>query len=121
MRVRTQSKKYSIWAMTLTGAFAILGQVTTVAAQTNHALSSAQSADLGEAERITRQAEQLYNRQDYDAVIPLQKRVLTLREQFLSPHHPDVASSVYTLAHIYERQGNYSEAKPLDQKFLAVA
>lgn len=119
MRVRRQSKKYSIWVVTLVSAIAILGLVPPIAAQTNPA-PSAQSADLGEAERLTWQAEQLYNRQDYGAAIALQEQALTLREQSLSPHHPDVASSVYTLAHLYERQGNYSKAEPLYQRFLAI-
>ncbi len=64
------SKKWSLWAVTLVGAIAFTSIIPPVTAQTNPP-SSAQSAELAEAERLNQQIQQLYQQGKYSDAIPL--------------------------------------------------
>ena len=45
---------------------------------------------------------------------------LAIREKALGPDHPDVATSLYDLAELYQVQGQYAKAEPLYQRALAI-
>jgi tetratricopeptide (TPR) repeat protein/CHAT domain-containing protein len=47
-------------------------------------------------------------------------RALAIREKTLGPDHPDVASSLNTLAGLYYAQGQYAQAEPLYKRALAI-
>ena len=50
---------------------------------------------------------------------PLYVRALAARERVLGAEHPDTLVSVNDLAGLYEREGRYEEAEPLNVRALA--
>ena len=63
----------------------------------------------------------LYNDQGrYEAVEPLYRRALAIREKVFGPDHPDVALSLNNLAELYHNQGRYEAAEPLHRRALAI-
>lgn len=119
MRVRRQSKKYSIWAVTLIGAIAILSPILPVVGQ-NDFPSSDQPARLAEAERLEDRISQLHIQGKQNEAISLAQRALTIYEQVLGQDHPKVTGSLNTLADLYKEQGKYSAAEPLLQRVLSI-
>ena len=105
------------WATVLLGAAVLAGAPRPAEAQPKaipHALP------LAEAERLTRGADKLREEGTYDAALPLAERALTLREKALGPDHPDVATSLNTLAVLYIAKGDYARAEPLALRGLAI-
>ena len=43
-----------------------------------------------------------------------------IHEKVLGGEHPDVATSLNTLASLYQEQGRYAEAEPLNKRALAI-
>ncbi len=62
----------------------------------------------------------LRDRARYEQAAPLMQRALAIREQQLGPIHPDTATSLSSLAELYQAQGKYAEAEPLYQRALAI-
>lgn len=121
MRVRTQIKKWMPWVVTLVGAIALLITIPKqVVAQTTPVSSFNQSADLAEAEQLDRQISQLNIQGRQSEAITLAQRALTIYQQVLGQEHPDVATSLNTLAELYLSQKNYSQAEPLFWRALAI-
>ncbi len=119
MRVRkAQSRKWSLWGVTLVSAIALQSAIPPIAAQTQP--SAAQSAELKEAERLNQQVEQLYEEGGYKEAIPLAQRAIAISEKALGRKHPDVATSLNNLALLYVAQGNYTQAEPLYQRSLDI-
>ncbi len=81
--------------------------------QSTPPVSTAQSAELAEAERLDQQVIQLDNEGKYSEAITLAERALAIRKKILGKEHPDVAASLNNLAGLYSRQGRYAEAEPL--------
>ncbi|MHC5727353.1 MAG: CHAT domain-containing protein, partial [Nostoc sp.] len=73
-------------------------------------VSTAQSAQLAEAERLEQQTDKLYNEGKYSEAIPLAERALAIRKQILGEEHPDVATSLNNLAFLYWGQGDINQA-----------
>ncbi len=48
------------------------------------------------------------------------ERALAIEEKVLSPDHPDSASTLNTLALLYQSQGRYGDAEPLFQRALTI-
>lgn len=48
------------------------------------------------------------------------ERALAIEEKVLSPDHPDSASTLNTLALLYQSQGRYADAEPLFQRALTI-
>ena len=63
-----------------------------VAGQGNPSGQTAQSAELGEAQRLHGQVMKLYGEGKYREAIPLAGRSLAIREKALGTEHLDVAS-----------------------------
>ncbi|NEO89987.1 MAG: tetratricopeptide repeat protein [Moorea sp. SIO3G5] len=61
---------------------------------------------------------ELYQQGKYSEAIPLWERVLEIQQQLLGEEHPDVATSLNTLAELYLFQGRYQEAEPLYRQAL---
>lgn len=62
----------------------------------------------------------LWQRGEYAAAEPLCARALTIREALLEPDHLDIASTLNTLANIYDEEGRYAEAASLHERALAI-
>jgi CHAT domain-containing protein len=56
----------------------------------------------------------------YSEAEPLLKQALAVRKRALGETHPDVATSLNSLALLYHSQGRYSEAEPLYKQALAL-
>src|SRR5262245_1841676 len=56
----------------------------------------------------------------YAEATEVAKRLLTIYEREFGPKHPYVATSLYTLAELYWRQGRYAEAEPLSKLSLTI-
>jgi CHAT domain-containing protein/Tfp pilus assembly protein PilF len=75
---------------------------------------------LHEARKLHKKASDLSNAGKYDEAEPLHQRALDIREKSLGPEHPDVATSLNSLAILYRNMGKYSKAEPLYQRALAI-
>jgi len=84
-----------------------------------HALLAAHSIETHqimseEAGRLLHEmATYLMDRVRYSEASSLFQRALRVREQFLGPEHPQVASTLNNLALLYDAQGKYAEAEPV--------
>jgi Tetratricopeptide repeat len=59
---------------------------------------------LKEADVLKNKVIELYNAGKYTQAISIAEKVLSIREKTLGPNHPNVASSLNTLANLYLRQ-----------------
>lgn len=80
-----------------------------------------QDANLRAASLAFRAGYYLTERGRYAEAERLHMQALALREQQLSPEHPDVAVSLNSLGALYEKQGKYAEAEPMFLRALAIA
>jgi tetratricopeptide (TPR) repeat protein len=62
----------------------------------------------------------LQQRANYPAALPLLQRALAIDEQVYGPNHPEVASSLASLAGVLQAMGDYNAALPLLQRALAI-
>ncbi|HEY0753735.1 MAG TPA: tetratricopeptide repeat protein [Ktedonobacteraceae bacterium] len=63
----------------------------------------------------------LTERGRYAEAEQLLQQALTMREQLVSPEHPDVAVSLNSLGALYVKQGKHAQAEPLFSRALAIA
>ena len=75
---------------------------------------------LEQALKINSEIVELFNADRYADAIPLAQRELAIYEKALGPNHPDVLTSLNTLAFFYEKQGRYADAEPLYQRAAAI-
>jgi CHAT domain-containing protein/Tfp pilus assembly protein PilF len=75
---------------------------------------------LEEAKQLSRQVAKLFGEGRYDEALPLAERSLAIREKALGAEHPDVASSLNSLAALYKTKGDSARAEPLYQRALAI-
>jgi CHAT domain-containing protein/Tfp pilus assembly protein PilF len=66
---------------------------------------------LNEARLLTTKATQLWRQGKLDDALPLAERSLAIREKELGPEHPDVATSLFSLANIYSDKGDFPKAE----------
>ncbi len=59
--------------------------------------------------------------QDYELAQDKAERQLALNEQFLGPHHPDVAAALLNVAFSLKGQGKLREAQPMHERALTIA
>jgi tetratricopeptide (TPR) repeat protein len=78
-------------------------------------------AQQDEAAALNKRLTELYQAGRFSEAIPLADRALAIREKALGPDHPDVATSLNTLAELYREQGRYADAEPLYQRALAIS
>ncbi|HEX9132004.1 MAG TPA: FxSxx-COOH system tetratricopeptide repeat protein, partial [Ktedonobacteraceae bacterium] len=93
----------------------LLPHVLSVAASTAPQAHSLELASL-----LTRAADYLGQRAQYEQAEPLYQRALSIGEQALGHDHPRVAFPLYGLADLYLAQGRYAEAEALYQRALAI-
>lgn len=77
-------------------------------------------AALQEAARLTDQAFELFQQDNYAEAEPLLQQALQILERILGDTHPDVATSLLNLAEVHEAQGNYAEAEILSRQALQI-
>ena len=94
------------------------GRVT-LARQVASARPSA-DATLSRAARLNAEALAALLDGQYADALPRATESLALRESALGPTHPDVATSVVTLAEVYRAQGRLDDAERLHRRALAI-
>ncbi|WP_437841990.1 tetratricopeptide repeat protein [Sorangium sp. So ce1153] len=82
--------------------------------------ATAPNGPLEEAARLSARIVELERAGRYDEALPLARRALELREQALGPEHPDVATSLDSLAALLWAKGDYAAAEPLYRRALAI-
>jgi CHAT domain-containing protein len=75
---------------------------------------------LHEARKLTTEYHRLYQGGQYDEAQPLIERALMIREKALGPEHPDLAVSLFQVATIYTKKGDYAKAEPFYNRALAI-
>lgn len=82
--------------------------------------SSYHEKQLNEAKQLHRNANQLFRFGQNNKAIPLAERALKIREEVLGTMHLETASSMSTLALLYQLTGRYKNAEALYKKVLAI-
>jgi len=75
---------------------------------------------LNEARQLNSEANQLWREDKFDEALPMAERALSIRERELGPDHPEVASSLFVLANIYDGRGDYARTEPLYLRALEI-
>jgi tetratricopeptide (TPR) repeat protein len=84
------------------------------------ASTTSKNDPLEQALKINAEIVELFNAGRYADAIPLAQRELAIYEKVLGPNHPDVLTSLNTLAFFYEKQGRYADGEPLYQRAVAI-
>jgi len=77
-----------------------------------------QGDEFAEAERLDKQAHQLYQEGKYSQAISILEKALAIRQRILGKEHFDVATNLNNLAVLYQNQGRYVEAETLYRQAL---
>lgn len=91
----------------------LLPHVLTIAADT-----SSQQREF--ASLLSRAADYLRQRAQFEQARLLYQRALSIYEQTLGPDHPQIAFPLNILANLYRNQGRFEEAEPLYRRALAI-
>jgi len=83
-------------------------------------VASAQENTGGETEQLARQILELNRLGKYFEAVPLAQRLVEITKRALGEGHPDYATSLNTLAFLYDMQGKYAEAEPLYKLCLTI-
>jgi hypothetical protein len=62
---------------------------------------------------LSKEVQELYRAGKYDRSKLVAQKALEVAEQNVGAHHPDVATSLNSLALLYDTQGEYAMAEPL--------
>ena len=73
-----------------------------------------------EWEILTQEAMELHRTGRYDRAVVVAKKALEVAQKNVGPNHPDVATSLNSLALLYYTQGHYAAAEPLYKRALAI-
>src|SRR4051812_2317858 len=73
-----------------------------------------------EWEQLNEEVGSLYQQGEYSRATAVAKKALQTAEQTLDPNHPDVATSLNSLALLYTAQAQYTQAEPLLKRSLAI-
>lgn len=77
-------------------------------------------AQNSEWDRLNKEVGSLYGQGQYDRAVVVAKEALAVAEHDRGLDHPDVATSLNTLATLYDAQGEYRTAEPLYKRLLAI-
>jgi tetratricopeptide (TPR) repeat protein len=78
------------------------------------------TAELNHAADLSRASQQRRTEGDIGAALQLQRDALAIRERVLGPNHPDVASTLTSLAGLYAAEDDYAAAQPLLERALSI-
>ena len=101
----------------------VFGMAVTGPAQGDGAAGRAPAAmsnELEEAKRLTQEVKRLRQQGKYDEALPRAERALAILEKVLGPDHPEVASSLRSLAVVYRNKGDYDRAETMCLRSLAI-
>lgn len=76
-------------------------------------VSSNESEEWQEAERLSEQVEQLFEEGKFNEAFPLAEKALALYKEVWGEEHPDVAIALNNLATLHLEYANYQEAETL--------
>jgi tetratricopeptide (TPR) repeat protein len=69
---------------------------------------------------LNQECTDLYRAGKYDRAVVVAQKALQVAEQNVGPDHPDVATSLNSLAELCRTQGDYAKAEPLYKRSLAI-
>jgi CHAT domain-containing protein/Flp pilus assembly protein TadD len=118
-RARYRLTLLTVFLIVIAPASSLSVTAATVAASARLS-QSAQSDDFAEVKRLNDEVARLYGKGKYDEAIPLAEQALAIYEKNLGPDHPQVATSLDSLAELYWAKGDYAKAEPLYQRALAI-
>ena len=75
---------------------------------------------MSEWDKLNNEVESFYQQGDYNRAVSAAKKALQAAEQSLDPSHPSVATSLNSLALLYNAQGQHTQAEPLLKRALAI-
>lgn len=75
---------------------------------------------IEDARRLSLEAEELIDRDEYDAALPKAMRALELREQALGREAPEVAYALGNVAYLYFKKNDYVKARELYVRAVAI-
>ncbi|MBE9028454.1 CHAT domain-containing protein [filamentous cyanobacterium LEGE 11480] len=75
---------------------------------------------ISQAQTLNRKVMQLASAGNYQAAAIAAKAELKLRQQYLGPNHPEVATTLSNLAELHRLQGQYAAATPFYQRSLKI-
>ncbi|MGF1481470.1 MAG: tetratricopeptide repeat protein, partial [Cyanophyceae cyanobacterium] len=106
------------------GTYTLVASSQAAAATGRYTLSwqaaSSEEAPLAEAGKLSQQIAELSAQGNYPEAIALAEQLLTLRKTIQSGDRPEIATSLNTLAFLYQSQGRSGEAEPLYTEALAM-
>ncbi len=73
-----------------------------------------------EWDTLIQEVGELYSAGKYDRAVVVAKKALEVAKENVGPDHPDVATSLNSLASLYKDQGHYAQAEPLYKRALAI-
>ena len=82
--------------------------------------SPAVHAQSTEFKKLNDEVMSLHRQGKYDQAVVVAKQALKVAEDAGGPDHPDVATSLNSLATLYYEQGQYANAEPLFERSLAI-
>jgi len=82
--------------------------------------STAHSQKNDDAAALDAEVIRLYRAGKYAEATEIAKRSLAIREKALGPDHPDVATSLISVAGLYRVQGRVAEAVPFYKRILTI-
>lgn len=90
------------------------------ACEQESAQSQEREAAIDEARRLSIEVVALINRGDYDLAMSKALRVLEIRERVFGLDDPNVASPLTNIAYIFYKKNNYSKARELYERAVAI-
>jgi CHAT domain-containing protein/Tfp pilus assembly protein PilF len=126
--IRKQGDENVTWVAEETGSYRLevtakeqnlaAGQYEIQAVETR--VASVKDRSLHEARKLATEYVRLFRAGRFDEAQPLIQRALEIREKALGPEHPDLAVSLFQVAVIYTKKGDYAKAEPLFNRALAI-
>jgi tetratricopeptide (TPR) repeat protein len=72
------------------------------------------------ADLLTRVGKYLVKSAQYEQAEVFYQQALTFQEKVLGPEHPDTATTLHQMAHLYQEQGKYEQAETFHQRELTI-
>jgi tetratricopeptide (TPR) repeat protein len=112
--------RWRTWVVVMAVGLGIVATLPARAAGPPGNTAAAPQKELDEAKQLQAEVEQLFVQGRYAEALPLEERVLSLREKALGAEHPDVGAALNDLGVLYLEKGDFGRAEPLHQRALSI-
>ena len=110
----------TLYSLVLAGAGTNLKKPQLTGMQAEIEWIVAQSPQPADLNKLQERVVTLYHDGKFQEAIPLAKQVLEAREKMLGAGHPDLATSLYVLAELYQAVNDYAAAEPMYRRAVAI-